>query len=697
MSQPRKATVRHNRAGSGTHVASAAPGALPDLGAFDLIGKGIFCLDLENGGRIVAAGSAGAAILALPVEGIVGLLPDEVFPSAVARLISVPPHPSASTARVAETPMPTTEQPERTIEWTLHSTARDGRLLGLLEAVDITPRKRTEDQLRKLSRAVEQSPTSVLITNVKGIIEYVNPRFTQISGYGTDEAIGKTPSLVKSGFTSPLLYREMWDTISNGREWQGEILNRRKSGELFWEHVSISPIRNEDGEITHFIAVKEDVTVRKDYEKRLLYQAHYDELTKLPNRILTTDRLSQSLARAERNHTCVGIAFIDLDGFKKVNDTLGHTYGDDLLRIAARRLVGCIRASDTVGRLGGDEFLVVLPDLTDATHATTVADKILKAFEEPFVILGHSISTTASIGLAIYPDDGDEAEILLRNADAAMYRAKDAGRNCRRRFHPDLNTLAMRHLRMESLLRGAIDRGEISVAYQPQIDVASGRLIGAEALARWRGSDLGDIPPFDFIPLAEDNGLIEPLGRLVLDSACRQMAAWLKELPPEARIAVNVSSRQVASERFVSDVAKALWDSGLPPQNLEIELTESLFALHSPAIVKTLARLRDMGVRLAVDDFGTGYSSLSYLREFPVDSVKIDRSFMIPLGDPAADALVRAIVAMGHSLGLQVIGEGVETMAQMNFLKRIGCDAAQGFLIDRPLDPETFLSFARAL
>jgi diguanylate cyclase (GGDEF)-like protein/PAS domain S-box-containing protein len=699
MTSPKKHAARHGRGETGLPGKAVAPagGGLPDLSVFDLIGKGVFSLDLDDGGRIVAAGAAGASILGLAPETILGLLPDQALPDAVARLIGLPPLPQVASPRCVETPMPTDGNPERTIEWTLHAIKRKGRRLALLEATDITPRKRTENRLRNLSRAVEQSPVSVLITDARGIIEYVNPRFTQITGYGTDEAIGKTPALLKSGFTSPLLYREMWDTILNGREWLGEILNRRKNGELFWEHVSISPVRNDDGEIVRFIAVKEDVTVRKDYEKRLLYQAHYDELTKLPNRILTTDRLGQSLARADRTQTSVGIAFIDLDGFKKVNDTLGHTYGDDLLRIAARRLVGCIRASDTVGRLGGDEFLVILPDLTDGSHAAAVADKILKAFQEPFVILGHSISTTASIGLTIYPEDGREAEILLRNADAAMYRAKDAGRNCRRRFRPEFNTLAMRHLRMESLLRAAIERDEITVAYQPQIGVADHRLIGAEALARWQGSDLGDIPPFDFIPLAEDNGLIEPLGLMILETACRQMAAWRKELPPETRIAVNVSSRQMASERFVSDVAKTLWDSGLPPQNLEIELTESLFALHSPVIVSTLARLRDMQVRLAVDDFGTGYSSLSYLREFPVDSVKIDRSFMIPVGDPAADALVRAIVAMGHSLGLQVIGEGVETMAQMNFLKRIGCDVAQGFLIDRPLDADAFLSFARTL
>ncbi|SBV96580.1 conserved hypothetical protein [uncultured Alphaproteobacteria bacterium] len=666
----------------------------PDLRLFDVTGKGMFALDLADDGRIVAVGAMGAALLGIDRDDLVGRLPAEAFPVGVAQAAhdcaTLPTFPT----RVIQTTLPTRLVSDRTVEWTLHGLAAGAGRVALLEANDVTIRKRNDNRLRNMARAVEQSPISVVITDVRGVIEYVNPRFTHVTGYGYDEAIGTTPSIVKSGFTSPQQYRELWETITAGREWRGELLNRRKNGDLFWEHISISPIRDETGAIVRFVAVKEDVTMRKEYEKRLLYQAHYDDLTKLPNRLLSIDRLTQALARADRNREHVGVAFIDLDNFKKVNDTLGHTYGDDLLRIAARRLVGCIRASDTVGRLGGDEFLIVLPDLHDPAHALSVADKILEAFQEPFLILGHSITTTASVGLTIFPGDGREANILLRNADAAMYRAKDAGRNCCRTFHAGLNAITMHRLRLESLLSGALDRGEIFVVYQPQVDTRTGRLIGAEALARWRSPELGMVSPLDFVPLAEDSGLIEQIGRYVLETACQQLARWRDRLPPGTRVGVNVSPRQVAVPGFADVVEKALADAGLPTHCLEIELTESLFALRVATVVETLNALRAMGVRLAVDDFGTGYSSLSYLREFPVNTVKIDRSFMIPVGDEAADSLVRAIVTMGHSLGLQVVGEGIETAQQLAFLQDVGCDAVQGYFVSKPLSADAFLRFA---
>lgn len=677
-----------------SHERARARGEVPDLRLFDVTGKGVFALDLDDGGRVVALGAMAAALLGKDREDLIERLPAEVFPLAVAQAVQDCATLATFPSRVIQTPLPTRLIADRSVEWSLHGLPAGAERIALLEANDVTLRKRNDNRLRNMARAVEQSPISVVITDVKGVIEYVNPRFTQISGYGYDEAIGVTPAIVKSGFTSPQQYRELWETITAGREWQGELLNRRKNGDLFWEHISISPIRDDTGTIVRFVAVKEDVTMRKEYEKRLLYQAHYDDLTKLPNRLLSIDRLTQALARADRNREYVGVAFIDLDNFKKVNDTLGHTYGDDLLRVAARRLVGCIRASDTVGRLGGDEFLIVLPDLHDPAHALSVADKILEAFQEPFLILGHSITTTASVGLTIFPGDGREANILLRNADSAMYRAKDAGRNCCRTFHAGLNAIAMHRLRLESLLSGALDRGEIFVVYQPQVDTRTGRLIGAEALARWRSPELGLVSPLDFIPLAEDSGLIEQIGRHVLETACRQLALWREHLPPGTRIGVNVSSRQAAVPGFADIVEKALEAASLPPHCLEIELTESLFALRVASVVETLNALRAMGVRLAVDDFGTGYSSLSYLREFPVNTVKIDRSFMIPVGDEAADSLVRAIVTMGHSLNLQVVGEGIETAAQLAFLQEVGCDAVQGYFVSKPLPAEAFLRFA---
>lgn len=663
----------------------------PSLSALRGIEEGLFILDFADGPQISDLSLRGAELMGTTPARAIGRPAAEIFPDAVSReLVAAATKARGRSFRI-DSPAAKGAGPARVLEWTLHEIAGRSRRFGLLVARDVTARKATEATLKKLSRAVEQSPASVMITDVNGVIEYVNPRFLQVTGYTEAEVLGKTPALLQSGFTSPLVYRDLWQTITRGEDWRGEMLNRRKSGDLFWEHMSISALRDDEGQISHYIAVREDISLRKDYEKRILFQAHYDELTKLPNRILIMDRLNQALARADRNQEYVGVVFLDLDGFKKINDTLGHTYGDDLLRLAAKRLLACLRASDTVGRLGGDEFLVILSDLHKPEHTRIVTDKILKAFETPFSILAHDITTTASLGVTLYPADGRDPAILLRNADAAMYRAKESGRNCCCTFDPDMNTLARRHLHMESLLHSAVPRGEMFLVFQPQIETHSGRLVGAEALARWNSPEFGLVSPAEFIPLAEESGLIDAIGEFVLNAACRQMAEWRPRLPRGFRISVNASTRQVASVCFSGIVAEALKTYDLPAEFLEIELTESLFALHLASVAETLAVLAGMGIRLAVDDFGTGYSSLCYLREFPVNSVKIDRAFMTPVGENAgADALVRAIVAMGHSLKLKVVGEGVETEQQMSFLKDADCDVAQGFLLARPLSAEDF-------
>ncbi len=665
------------------------------LQLLDRIGKAFFCISLGSPQVILDASHKGAELVGTLPNAMIGAAPNLFFPDGVTKCLQETPGTPGLPPRVMETMLSTPETPERYVEWTLHAMTENDIAFLLLEARDISARKYNENNLKNLSRAVEQSPVVVMITDVNGVIEYVNPRFCQVTGYTLEETIGNTPSMLKSGFTSPIQYKDLWQTIIAGQEWRGEFLNRKKNGELFWEHISISPIRREDGEISRFIAVKEDISVRKEHEKRILYQAHYDELTKLPNRILVTDRLSQALTRASRNNACVGIAFIDLDGFKKVNDTLGHTYGDDLLRQAARRLMTCIRASDTVGRLGGDEFLVIIPDLNNKDHARIVTNNILKAFEKPFAILAHSITTTASIGLTIYPDDGKELEILMRNADAAMYSAKECGRNYCSSFHPSMNENAMRRLRMESLLSGALTREEMHLVYQPQVNTITQDLVGAEALLRWNCPELGPVNPFEFIKMAEDTGMIEPIGKFVLESACAQLAQWRDRLPEEFRISINASPKQFMNDTFVTDVMHMLEVHNLPPHMLEIEITEGLFALNSSDIVDYMNRLSAKGVRLAVDDFGTGYSALSYLREFPVNTVKVDRSFMIPVGEPAADSLVRAIVTMGHSLSLDVVAEGVETEDQMRFLRNINCDITQGYYIDKPLSTDDFCKYLR--
>lgn len=562
-------------------------------------------------------------------------------------------------------------------------------------SLDITERVQAEQDVRKLSLAVEQSPASVLITNTKGNIEYVNPKFVEVTGYHPDEVIGKNPRFLKSGYTPSENYRELWETISRGEEWRGEFHNKKKNGELYWEFASVSPITGASGEITHFLAVKEDITVRKKYEEQLLRQANYDDVTKLPNRVLALDRVSQALARAHRDQSMVGLLFIDLDRFKDINDTLGHAAGDRLLREAGERLVGCVREGDTVARLGGDEFTVILPDITAPQHAEIVADKVLQEIGHVFNIDGQEVFTTASVGITIYPLDANDPHALMRNADAAMYRAKEMGRNRVQFFTRELNEQALERVRIETHLRHAIDRDELDLHYQPIVDLLTGRLAGAEALLRWHSGEIGTIPPDQFIPLAEDSGLITSLGNWVLDRALSQYGEWMNSDLPDFRMAINVSSRQFRGTSLIEALDRAVAKSRVPPGQIELEITESLLMEDFPETSQVFDQLTQTGVAFTVDDFGTGYSSLNYLRRFPVRSLKIDRSFIQELStDPDQAALVQAIIKMAHSLNLAVVAEGVETAEQLTFLSDNGCDLVQGYFISEPLVASRFFEMA---
>jgi diguanylate cyclase (GGDEF)-like protein/PAS domain S-box-containing protein len=558
---------------------------------------------------------------------------------------------------------------------------------------DVTELKRAEERLKILYQAVEQSSTAIVITDARGKIEYVNSKYEQLTGYAASEAIGQESAYLQYIEMPVDLYRDLQETVARGLEWSGEFLNRKKSGDLFWEKVSIAPIKAETGQITHFVAVKEDISARKNQEELLSYQANHDALTNLPNRSLALDRLKQALSKAQRDHRRVGLLFLDLDRFKDVNDTLGHEYGDQLLQEVAARLVNCLRESDTVARLGGDEFLVILPELDSAERCEPIAGKLLAALESPFELSGEEVFITASIGCTVYPDDARDISSLLRNADIAMYEIKREGRDGFRYYTPDMNQKATLRVSLAYHLRHALERSEISVAYQPVIELASGRVVGAEALMRWDNPEYGRVPPVQFIPIAEETGLIENLGEWILRRSCLEAALWHRAGYP-LLVAVNLSPRQLRDPAFLEKIAHSIERSGLSNRFLELEVTEALLMEDVPEAGAILDRLNGMEIRLSVDDFGTGYSALSYLREFRFSSLKIDRSFIGELLDRSeVNTLVKTIVAMARGLGLETTAEGVETREQAEYLLALGCERAQGYYFSPPLTPDEFREY----
>ncbi len=542
-------------------------------------------------------------------------------------------------------------------------------------------------RLRVWAKVFESGTEAMLITDPASRIIEVNDTFTRITGYTRDEAVGQTPRLLNSGHHDAAFYRAMWESLTRTGAWAGEIWNRRKDGSVYPEWLSITAAHDENGQITNYVSAFSDISERKAYEVRLRHLAEYDPLTKLPNRTLLRDRLTHAIGLAARKGGKIAVLFLDLDRFKNINDSLGHAIGDQMLIEAARRLRSAVRGSDTVSRLGGDEFVLLLTELETPDHAAHVAEKLLQVVAEPFSLEGHELNVTPSIGIALFPEDGADPDALLKNADTAMYHAKEKGRNNFQFFAPAMNVRVSEHLALENGLRQALTRNELALHYQPQFDLASGRLIGYEALMRWHSPTLGTVPPGKFIPIAEESGLIQPLGQWALNEACRQNAQWRADGLPVQPVAVNLSAVQFRHGNIVALIEQALRNSGLPPALLEVEVTESVLMEDIEQVAQTLQRIKRLGITLAIDDFGTGYSSLSYLKRIRFDKLKIDRSFINGLPDAADDAaLTVAIIGMAANLGLGTIAEGVETEAQRDFLRRHGCRQVQGYLYARPLD-----------
>ncbi len=465
----------------------------------------------------------------------------------------------------------------------------------------------------------------------------------------------------------------------------------RRDGSTIWISENARAVFDADGTVAYYEGTVEDITERKDYQARIEQQANYDDLTGLANRSLLKDRLHQDILAATTLGTQLAVLFVDLDHFKYINDSLGHQIGDELLKVMADRLRSCVRQWDTVARLGGDEFVLVYHGQSSADEVRQVGERVLKVISEPWLVEHGEFHVGSSIGVAMFPGDGVDAETLLKNADAAMYRAKESGRNTLQFFTAELNARMMERLAMERRLRRAVEREHLLLHYQPRVDMASGRIVGAEALVRWQAPGEALIPPARFIPLAEETGLIVEIGRFVLRSACLQARTWLDRGLPPIVVSVNVSPRQFKQESFVASVAQALRESGLPAELLELEITESMVMHDAARLIRMLEELRQLGVQIAVDDFGTGYSSLSYLKRFPVHRLKIDRSFVADVTGNADDAaIVRTIISLGHNLGLRVVAEGVETDSQLDFLRANACDEMQGFYFSPPVPVEEF-------
>ncbi|MEI6544980.1 MAG: EAL domain-containing protein [Methylococcales bacterium] len=573
----------------------------------------------------------------------------------------------------------------------------NGQLIGTVGlSRDITADKIAEEKLKLAASIYECSSEAMLVTDAENLIIGINPAFTQITGYTLDEVLGKNPKIFSSGKHNKDFYQAMWDSIIKNHFWQGEMCDKKKDGELHTKKMTINVITDSNGKIDRYICQFSDISDVKKNEALIWHQANYDALTNLPNRRLFIDRLEQKIYIAERMNSSLAVLLIDLDRFKEINDTLGHQVGDYLLVEVAKRITNCVSASDTVSRLGGDEFMIILSELNGHFHAETIAEKILASLNQPLKLNNELIYTSCSIGISMYPNNGNTTDDLIKNADQAMYQSKQSGRNCFSFFTGDMQKSALERLRLSAELHSALTEMQFCLFYQPIVEIATGKIHKAEALIRWRHPIRGLISPAEFIPIAEETGLIVKMGDWIFKEACH-FAKHISNVSQQAfQISINKSPLQFREQQKSEDWANYLKELELDPKQIVVEITEGLLLNSDAGVKNRLMQFRDAGIEVAIDDFGTGYSSLSYLYTFDIDYLKIDQSFTrnLRLGSPEM-AISEAIILMAHKLGLKVIAEGVETKAQLDLLTAAGCDFVQGYYFSKPLPADEFVALIK--
>lgn len=552
---------------------------------------------------------------------------------------------------------------------------------------------RSRQHLQLAEKVIDSSLEGIIITDPDIRIEFVNPAFTHLTGYTLEDVAGRNPGVLSSGRQDAAFYQKMWHTLNQTGFWRGEVWNRKKSGELYLELLTITAINDDQGNIQHYAGLFTDITHMRENEQQIRHLAYYDALTRLPNRRLLDDRITLAIRHAHRSKSPLAVIFIDLDHFKQVNDTLGHALGDELLLQVSERMGQKLREDDTLARLGGDEFIALLPDINDFAEATRIAQRLIDTVSAPFCIAQHTFRIGCSLGISLYPDDGTTPEALIQSADAAMYRAKNEGRNTYRLHRSEMDVQARHHLSLETELRDMLERGDgLVMHYQPLFSRDSGQLKSAEALVRWQHPVRGLIPPGEFIPLAERSGLILPLGEQILDRVISDITRWQNEGQAPVPVAINLSAAQFWQAGFADNIADRFSAAGIPPELIIFELTESMLLNKHDQGMAILTALNERGFRIALDDFGTGYSSLSYLQNIPAHSLKIDRSFIVALDNDTrgSRAIIAAIASLARELGLTVVAEGVETQKQWDQLGEYAIDLIQGFYTARPMTADAF-------